>query len=529
MSNPKPKSKSKRIPDTDRDAEELVKQWGADIPLYLKEQLQLKHPIWDGQKAVLDAIPMAIEEQKPIFIGSGHSLGKDFLGGCIANWGLDTMVPSKIILTGPTDRQVKHVMWAETLTRYNNKLIKYGKVFESPYIEIRKEDWFLMGFTTKESAGSGGGKFQGIRSAAHMIIIVTEAQSVEDGIKDQIDGILAGVGKWLLLVLGNPTRRDGWFAKGLNDKKNNIVFNFSCLDSPNYKTGETIIPGLVGRKWVEDKRKRWGENDPRWISRVLGRTPATSLNQMFPPDVMDLLKSRHGFLAKYSFNRGVAVDSAGEGMDDNFFMSGSGGEVTGVYKTATIAPSVAAIKAVELCKAIDGYWIIVDCDGIGIGVYQELVKLSSEYLAGIQIIKFHGSSQDVQMMDTGGKNRPEKKKLYKNLRAEAAFIAKDRATRGAAAANPEDLELIEELEADEWFENRSGQIQMVDKEDIKEKLDPPRSPGRRDCWVMLQWAFEQEFKDTTYKEPLQQQQRYASTDHDVDQTVRGLQHYSQTD
>ena len=84
-----------------------------------------------------------------------------------------------------------------------------------------------MGFTTKESAGSGGGKFQGIRSAHNMIIIVSEAQSVDDGIKDQIDGILAGVERWLLLVLGNPTRREGWFAKGLNDKKNNIVFNFS--------------------------------------------------------------------------------------------------------------------------------------------------------------------------------------------------------------------------------------------------------------------------------------------------------------
>lgn len=513
--------------DIERDSADLIRQWAADIPLYLKEQLQLKAPIWSGQKLVVDAIPRAIEEHKPLFVGSGHSMGKDFIGGCIANWGLDTMVPSKIILTGPTDRQVKHVMWAETLARYNEKLIKYGKVFESPYIEVRKEDWFLMGFTTKESAGSGGGKFQGIRSAHNMIIIVTEAQSVEDGIKDQIDGILAGVERWLLLVLGNPTRRDGWFAKGLNDKRNNIVFNFSCLESPNYIQGKTIIPGLVGRAWVEDKRKRWGENDPRWHSRVLGQTPATSLNQMFPPDVMDLLKSRHGFLSKYSFNRGVAVDSAGEGMDDNFFMSGSGGEVTGLYKTATIAPSVAAVKAVEQCKAIDGYWIVVDCDGIGIGVYQELVKLHADYLAGIQIVKFHGSSQDVTMLDTGGKNRPEKKKIYKNLRAEAAFIAKERGLRGEAAADPLDLELIEELEADEWFENKSGQIQMVDKDDIKEKLDPPRSPGRRDCWVMLQWAFEQNFKDDRYHPENQQRiQHYADVDMDIQ---RGLQSQAQTD
>ncbi len=324
---------------------------------------------------------------------------------------------------------------------------------------------------------------------------------------------------------GNPTRTDGRFAKGLRDKKNNIVFNFSCLESPNYKTRSIVIPGLVTYEWVEDKRKRWGEHDPRWLSRVLGQLPSSSLNQMFPPDVMDLLKARHGFLGRYSFNRGVAVDSAGEGMDDNVFMSGSGGEVSDVYTTATIAPSVAAIKAVEMCKSIDGYWIVVDCDGIGIGVYQELVKLSDQYLAGIKIIKFHGSSQDVELMQTGGKHRPETKRMFKNRRAEAAFVAKDRALRGVAGANPQDNYLIEELEADEWFENKSGQIQMVDKEDIKVKLEPPRSPGRRDCWVMLQWAFEQEFEDNTYKNPQQHVQHYA----DADQDIRGLQTHGQND
>jgi microcompartment protein CcmK/EutM len=495
----------------------LIEQWARDIPLYLKEQLQLKYPIWDGQEKIVAAVPMAIKEHKPIFCGSGHAMGKDFIGGCIANWGLDTMVPSKVILTAPTDRQVKHIMWAETLARYNGKLIKYGKVFESPYIEIRKEDWFLMGFTTKDSGTAGGGKFQGIRSANNMIIIATEAQSIEDGIKDQIDGILAGVENWLLLVLGNPTRKDGWFAKGLKDKKNNIVFNFSCLDSPNYKTGTTVIPGLVGKAWVDDKLKRWGPTDPRYMSRVLGQLPATSLNEMFPEEVMNKMKARHGFLARFSFNRGLAIDSAGEGIDDNVFMAGSGGEVTKVYTTATIAPSVAAVKAVEMCKEIMGSWIIVDCDGIGIAVWQELMKLSKDYLGGIQIIKFHGSSQDVEQLDTGGRHRDEKKRIYHNRRAEAAFVAKDRGFRGVAAVNIEDDYLCAELEADEWFENKSGQIQLIEKEDIKDKLDPPRSPGRADCWKMLQWGFEQNYVELVYQPQNSQMQTVADSDMSINQ------------
>lgn len=514
--------------DVESKTQELLTRWNTNIPAYFKEQLQLQYPIWKAQKQVIDAIPEAISKRKPIYIGSGHSLGKDYLGGCIANWFLDTFVPSKVILTGPTDRQVKHIMWAETLARYNGKKIKWGKVFNDPHIEIQKDSWFLLGFTTKESTSSGGGKFQGIRSPFNQCILVTEAQSVEDNIYDQIDGVATGE-RILIIYMGNPTRSNGRFARGLKDRKNNIVFNFSCLESPNYKTRSIVIPGLATYEWVEDKRTRWGETDPRWISRVLGQVPSTSLNQMFGPDVMELMKARHGFLAKYSFNRGVAVDSAGEGMDDNVFMSGSGGEITDVYTTATIAPSVAAIKAVELCKAMDGYWIVVDCDGIGIGVYQELTKLSPKYLAGIRIIKFHGSSQDVEHMDTGGKNRPERKRLYYNLRAYAAFVAKDRGLRGVAAVNPKDNYLVEELEADQWFENKSGSIQLIDKKDIKEVLEPPRSPGRADCWKMLQWAFEQEFKDDTYHSQEYQSQSYADTDHDVQHNYHGQQWHAQTD
>lgn len=508
------------LPDLEKDTEVLLKQWKDSIPLYFEEQLCLEHPIWRLQKEVIDAIPTAIKERKPIYIGTGHALGKDFLFGCISNWFLDTCVPSKVILTGPTDRQVKHIMWVETLARFNQKRIKYGKAFNNPYIEIQKENWFLMGFTTKESAGTGGGKFQGIRSAFNQCILVTEAQSVEDAIRDQIDGV-ATAENVLLIFGGNPTRRDGWFAKGLRDKKNNIVFNFSCLDSPNYQQRKIVIPGLVTYEWVEDKRRRWGEHDPRWESRVLGESPSSSLNQTFSTEVMDKMRARHGFLARFSFNRGVAVDSAGEGMDDNVFMAGSGGEVTDVYTTATIAPSVAAVKAVEMCKAINGYFIIVDADGIGIGVYQELAKLSDQYLAGIKIIKFHGSSKDVEQLDTGGKHRDEKKRIFANRRAEAAFVAKDRGLRGHAAVNPKDDYLVEELEADEWFENKSGQIQLIDKVDIKDNLEPPRSPGRADCWKMLQWAFEQEFVDTTYQPQTGYQQQYADTSGDIYQGGHG--------
>ena len=102
-------------------------------------------------------------------------------------------------------------------------------------------------------------------------------------------------------------------------------------------------------------------------------------------------------------------------------------------------------------------------------------------------------------------------------RAEAAFVAKDRGFRGVAAVNIEDDYLCAELEADEWFENRSGQIQLIDKEDVKDKLDPPRSPGRADCWKMLQWGFEQNYVEILYHPQNSNMQTVADSDMSINQ------------
>lgn len=498
----------------------LIAQWRESPLLYLNEQLGIKN-IWGMQEDLLADCKRAIAEHKPIYLGSGHALGKDFICSAIACWFLDCYTPSTVVLTGPTDRQVKNIMWSECLSKWNNRKFNFwGKTYANPYIEIDKSrKWYLLGFTTRDSgasASSGGAKFQGIHNT-NVCIIVSEAQGIEDAIYDQIDACSTGENV-LVIFIGNPTNLKGRFAEGLRNKQQNISRSLSCLENPNYIYREERIPGLASFKWVEDKRIRWGERDPRWISRVLGQVPDTSINNLYDVLTLGLAKSRHGFLAGYSFNRGVAVDSAGEGVDDNVFMAGSGGEVKEVYTTATIAPSLAAIKAVEMCKAIDGHFVIVDCDGIGIGVWQELDKLPEDYLRGIEVIKFHGSSRDVRTVETSA----GPKKMYANRRAEAAFLGKDRIIRGHAAVNEQDRELIEDLEQDEWFENDRGELQLIDKADIKESLG--RSPGRGDCWKMLQWAFELNTKDNRY-EKHGSNQVYAETGEDV----RRLQTEARTD
>ena len=390
--------------------------------------------------------------------------------------------------TGNTDRQVKKIMWGETMSHWNDKIIDLGGIpYANPYLEIVKDKWFLIGFTTKDTGAakeSGGGKFQGFHSP-NICIIVSEAQAVEDTIYDQIEGVATSENV-LVIYIGNPTRARGRFAKGLRNPVDNIVFNFSCLDNPNYKQRQTIVPGLASYEWVENKRKLWGENDPRWQGRVLGEIPNVAVNNILTTKDIEQMKERHGFLAQYSANAGVALDPAGEGVDYNEFISGKGGEVMETYSKSNMSPSEQAHYAVEMCHRINGNFVVIDVDGVGIGAFQEAKKFNDRFLNGVQIVKFHGSARLPRDL--------KEKDNYYNHRTEAAFVTQRRARAGRAAINDEHKELIEDLMEDEYFE-KNGFTLLEPKEDIKDRLG--RSPGKGDAYKMLQWALDKHIKPNT--------------------------------
>lgn len=448
------------------------------------------------QAQLLDTCPRAIRERKHIYVASGHSLGKDYICGAIGLWFLHSYQPSIVIQTAPTDRQVKKIMWGETQSHWNGRKLNLpGKAYRNPYLEIKKENWYLIGFTTKETGASKqaeGGKFQGFHSP-NICVIVSEAQAVEDSIFDQIEAVTTSE-NILVIFIGNPTRASGRFAKGLRDRKSNFVFNFSCLENPNYKHKKTVIPGLASYEWVEDKRVKWGEDDPRWEGRVLGQVPTKSINNVFDQKTIDFIKERKRS-NEAGKNNGCAIDVAGEGDDENIIYGGSCGAISETRAKTVQSPSENAIKVQQVLKAIDGWFAVVDCDGIGQGTYRELDDLGLE---GIDIVKYHGSGACTK------KTIGIKDYEFANLRAEAWLTALDRAKRGCALPpRLENGEVDPEWEEDilevKFFENRKGKIQIEDKIDIKERLG--RSPDKGDAWVMLQWGFEQKYRDRRQKEP----------------------------
>ena len=209
-------------------------------------------------------------------------------------------------------------------------------------------------------------------------------------------------------------------------------------------------------------------------------------NKVFTTDFLKLMKARQGMLIG-SDNSGVSIDPAGDGADDNVFLAGRGGEVREKFKKTSMSPSDRAHQAIQMCRRIDGHFIIIDCDGVGIDTWKELDSLTDTYASGINIVKFHGSAPS-ELEECG-------RRMYQNYRAEAAFITRKRANEGKAAIDTYDVELIEDLAEEEFFTNKRGLIQLEEKKLIKERLG--RSPGCGDSYKMLQWAFEQKYVSET--------------------------------
>ena len=271
-----------------KDMAILMQRWREQPMLFMKQVLNVKQ-LWSMQSDLCNCLNRAIAENKPIYVASGNGLGKDVICSMVALWFLICFNKSKVILTAPSSRQVEKIMYGYVKKNWDDRNFKdiiKGIPYTSPRIDIDPKDHYLMGFTTKESSGSAGSRFRGIHSD-NMCVIVSEAQGIEPQIFDQIKAITTGKNN-LVIYIGNPTRAVGDFAKGLKNKTDNIVFNVSCMDNPNYKQRTVVIPGLTTYEWVENRRKDWGETDARWQANVLGQIPDSSINTVLSQDLINI-------------------------------------------------------------------------------------------------------------------------------------------------------------------------------------------------------------------------------------------------
>lgn len=425
--------------------------------------------LWAKQIEILDAT----RDHPLVVVRGANSVGKDTAMACAALWWYCTRPGSTVLITGPTERQVREILFGREIRRLFKRSDVPGDLFTTA---LRgPDDRLVLGFTSREASS-----LTGYHSPGGVLAIVTEGQGVEDFCYEAMMSCTTGADDRLCTV-GNPLSPQGRFYAISRPSSKWRKIRVPASAHPNVVNNDpTIIPGGVTREFCERIAEEYGKDSPQYVSRVLAEFPeesATSLIRLsWLERAVDLWKS--GALEREARQHPWILSAdIGRGQDPSALAAAQGpvlrelttfNERDLMATTGRIVKRVRAFDETPYGPMSESFYpecagVVVDMTGIGSGVFDRLVEQS------IAAIEFWASG------------RPEDPQRFLNQRAEAHWGVRVGLERGRIAL-PDDPALFEEALAATWGLSSGGKIQLTSKDAVRALLG--RSPNRLDAAVM---------------------------------------------
>ena len=229
--------------------------------------------LWSRQEEVLDALM----RERRVAVKSGNGLGKDFTAAVAVLWYLHCHDPAIVLSTAPTFRQVRHVLWRQIHRLHRQAADPLGGKLLDTRWEL-SEERYALGLSA-----DGADQFQGFH-CENVLVVVDEAEGVDEEIYEAIDSVMTSQNPKLLLI-GNPTSTAGTFHRAFHQHSGIYkTITISALESPNVAKGSIEIPGLTTAEWVEERRVVWGEDSDMFRARVLGKFPRRGEDSLISMD-----------------------------------------------------------------------------------------------------------------------------------------------------------------------------------------------------------------------------------------------------
>lgn len=415
-------------------------------------------------------IAESVRDNKKTAVKAGHSVSKSFTSSRIALWFLYNFYPSTVITTAPSHVQVEDILWREIRSAHAQARIPLGGKVTKTQIDLA-EKWFAYGFATKpDTVTQQATRFQGFHND-NVLVIFDEAAGIDKLIWQSKDALLTA-GHCRFLAIGNPTVSKGDFADCFKDKAFNKI-TISVKDTPNYKLGREVIPGVSGREYEEDTRIKYGVDSNYYKARVLGEIPDDDADNLIPVSWIEKAEKRDPYPYKFT-KRFLTVDVADGGDDWTVIKAWDN-------KTEVDELVLRGMKVEEcephvwrMLRKNEGNAIIVDGDGIG-RVMIGLLKSAKD--AETEIIEFVGSSVDVR-----------NPKLFQHRRSEGHWAMRQDFKDNIISIS-RSAEQREELSSIKLDDKESrGFIKVEPKKYIKERIG--RSPNLSDAVMMMSAEFD---------------------------------------
>jgi len=426
----------------------LMRRYRDDPVRFAREVIGIEPDEW--QVELLDAV--AAPSIRRISVRSGHGVGKSTGVAMAAIWHVLMRYPSKTVVTAPTSAQLFDACFAEMKSVAKRLKPPFNTLLEvkSDRIELKSapESTFISCRTSRAEQPEA---LAGVHSE-HVLLLADEASGVPEAVFEAASGSMSGHSATTVLT-GNPTRNTGFFYDTHNRLREDwYTMHVSCIDSPR-----------VSDDFVDDMKRRFGEDSPAYFVRVLGSFPPAEEDTVIPVFLIE-----HAFSNKIKINEDTTaiwgLDVARQGGDSSVLCKRQGPMIhpMTVWRNLDLMQLSGAVKAEydAMPPSRRPAEIIIDSNGFGAGVLDRLREL------GLPARGLNVSERAVA------------KQTYLNLRAELWFKCKAW-LEGMDVSLPKDDALYSELAGPRYMFTSSGKIQVESKESMKKR--GIRSPDRADA------------------------------------------------
>lgn len=424
--------------------------------------------LWSKQREITESV----RDNKKTAVQSGHGTGKSAVAALIASWWVDIHPPGEafVVTTAPSAPQVHAILW-----EYMRGIHKDGGL---PGRITLADNWTignrLVGYGRKPQDYSTS-TFQGIHRK-YVLVILDEAGGIPKWLWTAADALTTGT-HCRILAIGNPDNPSSEFATVCGPKSNWSKIKISVFDSPNF-TGEEVSQELkdqlTSEEWVEDKRTAWTEDNPLWVSKVLGEFPQLDDYSVIPLSWVKQAQQRwiDRDVEMDPPASTIGVDVARFGSDASCLATKAGDTIVSVeefrkFDTEQLADLV-------LTRLPNDATAVVDVIGIGSGVVDKLKRMR------VKVYSFNAAARTSMVDSTGEIGFP-------TIRSAAWWSLREKLdpSRNPTLALPDDDQLAADLIAPRWGNVVGGKIYVESKDDIRKRLG--RSTDFGDAVVQALW------------------------------------------
>lgn len=422
-------------------------------------------------------------------IKSSNGTSKSFSVAAMIGWtgAVFDVGETVSIITAPSVAQIDRVIFAYLKA---NQARAQERGFALPGWINEQLEWQVKGpagqislaFGRKPATGTEVSTFQGVRSQFGMTYVwFDEAGGLSKKMWTAAEAVLTGADA-RLIAIGNPDDVGTEWQSVFEDKKYEGEFNTSTISSfdlPTF-TGEVVYPNdpemeqrmlksLTQVSWVEHKKRIWGEEDARYLSKVLGQFPKDGGNGFFSQRAINTAYDTV-IEQDMSVLPILGLDVARWGVDESVVASNFNGRIRVEDTWGQCDLLTTARRAHRKAMDLQAQELRVDAGGVGGGVFDMLDGLD----------EFADKCYTLVGWDNGTSSPDAAKWL--NKRAYAHDSLRTQMISGDIDLDLEDDDLREQLSIITYkFTNRGG-IQITSKDDMKTEMGG--SPDRLDAVIM---------------------------------------------